>query len=202
MAAVVVPTGPEVDRQRQELRMVFRVFDKNAHGRLAKADVAAAMRALGKRALPAKIDAFMKTADKDGDGFVDADEFVDYMIRKRYAKAAKEGTKKAKKPAASPKKAKPAAARKGRGKRAKADDAEEAVEEKKAEPAAAAVVAVSAEAPVAAPVRARSIVEFYTPFAGCVQKLRTCLCLIPTACTRPPARPPWTSTRTLRAESA
>ena len=180
--------------------MVFRVFDKNAHGKLAKADVAAAMRALGKRALPAKIDAFMKTADKDGDGFVDAEEFVDYMIRKRYAKAGKEGAKKGKKPAASPKKAKPAAARKGRGKRAKADDADEAVEEKKEEPAVAA--AVSVEAPVAVPERARSIVEFYTPFAGCVQKLLSALCLMRTVFTRPPARPPWTSTRTLRAESA
>ena len=109
--------------------MVFRVFDKHFKGQLNKEDVGDAMRSIGKRALPGKIDAFFRLADNDNDGFVDANEFVDYMLRKRYAKQAKEGSPKKK----SPRKAKPAAAaagssgRKGRGKKAKTEEKDEAV---------------------------------------------------------------------------
>ena len=77
--------------------MVFRVFDQRHNGKLDKEDVSAMMRSLGKRALPSKIDAFFAVADKDSDGFVDANEFVDYMLRKRYAKLARDGAKKKKK---------------------------------------------------------------------------------------------------------
>lgn len=106
--------------------MVFRVFDKHYKGKLSKEDVGEAMRSIGKRALPGKIDAFFCSADKDNDGFVDANEFVDYMLRKRHAKQATEGSPKKK----SPRKAKPTArstARTGRGKKAKTEKEEEAV---------------------------------------------------------------------------
>lgn len=158
--------------------MVFRVFDPEHKGKLDKNDIANAMRSMGKRALPAKIEAFFNHADKDGDGFVDQDEWVDYMLRKRYAKAAKGGQKKS--PKKSPAKAKkPTAAKKARG--AKKKDEEEKKEEEASGTTPAAVAATSAAPPPAAatasapppppaaPTRSRSILEFYTPFAGCVE---------------------------------
>ena len=65
---------------QDELREAFKVFDKDGNGYISAAELRHVMTSLGEKLTDAEVDAMMKEADADGDGQVDYEEFVKYVI--------------------------------------------------------------------------------------------------------------------------
>lgn len=137
----VAPSAEALAKERAELQMVFRLFDRDRNGHLTAEELAEVFRSLGKRPLRRKIDKIFEGVEKGRSSkekpTILMDEFVDYMLKKRHSKL--------RAPAAAPAAAAAAAA---------------------APAAAAPAASAPAPSPAPLPSRGRSITEFYTPHAG------------------------------------
>ncbi|XP_071165749.1 calmodulin-like isoform X2 [Mytilus edulis] len=71
----------DVDEEA-ELREAFKVFDKDGSGSISKAELKLVMENLGEKLTGEEIDEMMAEADKDGNGEIDYEEFVDMMMAK------------------------------------------------------------------------------------------------------------------------
>eukprot|EP01114_Cavostelium_apophysatum_P006910 TRINITY_DN1848_c0_g1_i5.p1 TRINITY_DN1848_c0_g1~~TRINITY_DN1848_c0_g1_i5.p1 ORF type:complete len:524 (+),score=178.29 TRINITY_DN1848_c0_g1_i5:110-1573(+) len=152
-------TGEELEKYKESLQMVFRLFDANKDGKVNEAELSAAFISLGMRPTKEKIHAIFASADKDKSGNLSRDEFVEYMVNKQKLKAKKEEV-------ASPKK---------KSKPAPKKRASPAAKKAAAAPKASAQEAAAPQAPQenqeAAPPRDNlqrglSITQYFTPFAG------------------------------------
>jgi len=86
---------------RQELVMMFRVFDRDNDGHISSEELKDVMRSMGKRPLSRKIQKIFEECDTDQNGTIELEEFVTYMQKKAQEKREAKQTKKAKKQAAS-----------------------------------------------------------------------------------------------------
>jgi len=68
--------------QLSEYRQAFEHFDKNKDNSMERLEFKACLASLGQDLDDAEIDAVIKQIDKDGDGKINLDEFVDYMSSK------------------------------------------------------------------------------------------------------------------------
>jgi len=65
-----------------ELRAAFRVFDKDNSGTISASELRQVMSSIGEDLTGKEIDEMIREADQDGDGTIDFEEFVDFMLRK------------------------------------------------------------------------------------------------------------------------
>ncbi|GAM26420.1 hypothetical protein SAMD00019534_095950 [Acytostelium subglobosum LB1] len=76
-------TGPTED----QLKMIFRMFDTNRDGKIGPEELAGVLRMMGKRPLTKRIDKILNECDKDRKGYIEMDEFIEYMQNKAMEKA-------------------------------------------------------------------------------------------------------------------
>lgn len=168
-----------------ELKMMFRVFDRDNDGHIGSDELAEVLRSMGKRPLTKKIQKMLDECDSDKNGTIELEEFITYM-RKKAAKKAEtlrnkgKGKKEAEeeKKEETPKKGgkgKKAAAKGGKGKKAagkkaaaKKDDDDESDAEPEASSSSspAKTTTTTAETTPSKPARGASILDFYTAHAG------------------------------------
>ena len=65
----------------KELRNVFSVFDKDSSGTIDLEELRTAIRAIGEALTDEDIETCMELADTSGDGEVDYDEFIHFIMR-------------------------------------------------------------------------------------------------------------------------
>ena len=71
----------------EECREAFRIFDKEGHGFTTRADLILNMTAalsgdkVGDRLTDKELDEMIKEADIDGDGYINYETFVKYMLQ-------------------------------------------------------------------------------------------------------------------------
>ena len=63
----------------QELRMAFKMFDKNRDGYIDAKELKIVTTTLGQRLTNEEVEEFMSSADLDGDGKLNYNEFVKIM---------------------------------------------------------------------------------------------------------------------------
>lgn len=156
--------GPELEGPSEtQLRMIFRVFDRDCDGFITGEEIANALRSMGKRPLTKKIQTILEECDKEETGKIGIQQFVDYFIRKAAEKREKKN------------KSGDAASSSSSSSTAASDDAaptdssqkKTAKEPKKATKKKTAAVD-TASVPPAAPYlhRTSSILDFYSENAG------------------------------------
>ncbi|OCL00910.1 calmodulin [Cenococcum geophilum 1.58] len=69
---------PKVDAET-ELRQAFKVFDRDGSGSIDTEELRHVMKSLGENLTDEQIDEMIREADKDGDGTVDYNEFVQLL---------------------------------------------------------------------------------------------------------------------------
>lgn len=67
---------------KQELKELFHQFDTDKSGTIDKTELAAILKAMGKRPQKAKVDALFETLDVDGNGSLEFDEFFKFFTEK------------------------------------------------------------------------------------------------------------------------
>ncbi|XVF82748.1 hypothetical protein PTKIN_Ptkin16aG0074400 [Pterospermum kingtungense] len=60
----------------QEMKKVFKKFDKNGDGKISREELKSILGALGSTPSSDEVDRIMSEMDKDGNGYVDLDEFI------------------------------------------------------------------------------------------------------------------------------
>jgi calcium-binding protein CML len=70
----VDPVAPLV----KELTATFKVFDKDGDGRISKSELGVVLRSLGDDLSDDELDEVVEKVDRDGDGFIDLEEFVSF----------------------------------------------------------------------------------------------------------------------------
>ncbi|KAG8703834.1 calmodulin-like 3 [Ceratobasidium sp. 395] len=70
---------PDCKEQLEELREAFRIFDKNADGRITTSELADFLHALDKRPSDADVQSMLDGADTNHDGVLDFPEFAALM---------------------------------------------------------------------------------------------------------------------------
>eukprot|EP00899_Mesostigma_viride_P014047 jgi/Mesvir1/22643/Mv14078-RA.1 len=65
---------------QKELMDVFMVFDKDGSGTISVDELRAAMKVIGEKLTDAEIEDAIKLADVSGDGEVDYDEFIQFIL--------------------------------------------------------------------------------------------------------------------------
>jgi len=83
-------TQEELEKYKESLIMVFRIFDQSKKGYLGRTELEAALRSLGKKSTKSKIDSIFNSMDKQKNGKITSDEFVEFMINKKKFKSTKE----------------------------------------------------------------------------------------------------------------
>jgi Ca2+-binding EF-hand superfamily protein len=73
------------DQQINQFEETFKLFDENGDGEITKGELAKALAKLGYKPTPASIDTLMNDYDRDNDGKITLNEFVDMMIQKSQA---------------------------------------------------------------------------------------------------------------------
>jgi len=79
----------ELEKYKQELCMMFRLFNEKKDGHLIEKEMEEIFRAMGKNKAKSKVTQIFKTIDTKSTGFITKDQFVDYIINKRKLKAEK-----------------------------------------------------------------------------------------------------------------
>ncbi|CAM8883871.1 unnamed protein product [Rhodiola kirilowii] len=69
------------ETQIEELRQVFRKFDVNGDGKISSSELGAMITSLGQTATEEEIEKMVLEADKDGDGFISLEEFIEINIK-------------------------------------------------------------------------------------------------------------------------
>ena len=64
----------------KELMDVFMVFDKDGSGTISAEELRSAMRVIGEKLTDDEIEDAIKLADSSGDGEVDYDEFINFVL--------------------------------------------------------------------------------------------------------------------------
>mmetsp|Transcript_21379 Transcript_21379/g.19450 ORF Transcript_21379/g.19450 Transcript_21379/m.19450 type:complete len:171 (-) Transcript_21379:22-534(-) len=82
------------DEEIEEIREAFNLFDTDGSGTIDPKELKAAMQSLGFEAKNQTIYQMIADIDKDGDGSIDFDEFLDMMTAKMSDKDSKEGIQK------------------------------------------------------------------------------------------------------------
>eukprot|EP00027_Filamoeba_sp_ATCC50430_P009746 CAMPEP_0168559194 /NCGR_PEP_ID=MMETSP0413-20121227/10388_1 /TAXON_ID=136452 /ORGANISM="Filamoeba nolandi, Strain NC-AS-23-1" /LENGTH=151 /DNA_ID=CAMNT_0008590395 /DNA_START=137 /DNA_END=595 /DNA_ORIENTATION=- len=67
------------EAQIKELKNAFALFDKNGDGRISSSELKEAIKQLGQKVTDQEIAEMIKSVDKDGNGTVEFDEFVELM---------------------------------------------------------------------------------------------------------------------------
>mmetsp|Transcript_28148 Transcript_28148/g.39738 ORF Transcript_28148/g.39738 Transcript_28148/m.39738 type:complete len:151 (-) Transcript_28148:541-993(-) len=67
------------DIRLQDLRIAFDLFDKNGDGRISSFELKEVIQQLGQKVTDKEISEMIKSVDKDGNGTVEFDEFVELM---------------------------------------------------------------------------------------------------------------------------
>uniref|UniRef100_A0A7N0TG36 EF-hand domain-containing protein n=1 Tax=Kalanchoe fedtschenkoi TaxID=63787 RepID=A0A7N0TG36_KALFE len=82
-AAEIFTRSPSsnAEAQIEELRQVFRRFDVNGDGKISSSELGAMITSLGQTATEAEIQRMIIEADKDGDGFISLEEFIEINIK-------------------------------------------------------------------------------------------------------------------------
>jgi Ca2+-binding EF-hand superfamily protein len=58
-----------------ELKNAFNVFDVNGDGNISKKELSSVLKQLGQKLTEKQVNEMLKQADKDGDGFINFEEF-------------------------------------------------------------------------------------------------------------------------------
>lgn len=66
---------------QDEMNDAFKVFDKNGDGVLTPTELREMLEKFGEKMKQEDIDEFIRTADKDGDGRIDYEEFVNILMQ-------------------------------------------------------------------------------------------------------------------------
>uniref|UniRef100_A0A7N0TGH9 EF-hand domain-containing protein n=1 Tax=Kalanchoe fedtschenkoi TaxID=63787 RepID=A0A7N0TGH9_KALFE len=82
-AAEIFTRSPSsnAEAQIEELRQVFRRFDVNSDGKISSSELGAMITSLGQTATEEEIQRMIIEADKDGDGFISLEEFIEINIK-------------------------------------------------------------------------------------------------------------------------
>lgn len=70
-----------IEQNIHELEEVFKKFDANGDGKISGSELAEILRSMGSQVSEAEVQAMMKEADLDGDGYVSLQEFLDLNIK-------------------------------------------------------------------------------------------------------------------------
>ena len=70
------------DEQRKEYEDMFYLFDKNGDGRISTAELGEVMSSLGQMVTEAELMDMVKCVDKDGNGTIELEEFLNMMANK------------------------------------------------------------------------------------------------------------------------
>lgn len=73
------------DSQIAQFEETFKLFDENGDGEITKGELAKALAKLGYKPTPTSIETLMTEYDRDHDGKITLNEFVDMMIHKSQA---------------------------------------------------------------------------------------------------------------------
>lgn len=73
------------DSQIAQFEETFKLFDENGDGEITKGELAKALAKLGYKPTPSSIETLMREYDRDHDGKITLNEFVDMMIHKSQA---------------------------------------------------------------------------------------------------------------------
>merc|ERR1712230_59806 len=74
------------EKQKQDFRKNFNLFDKKRTGSIPLSDMGTVLRSLGQNPTQAELQALMEEVDKDKSGTIEFDEFVDLMARTNKSK--------------------------------------------------------------------------------------------------------------------
>jgi calmodulin len=66
----------------EEIREAFKVFDRDNNGYISAAELRHVMTSIGEKLTDDEVDEMIREADKDGDGRIDYQEFVQLMLPK------------------------------------------------------------------------------------------------------------------------
>ena len=67
------------EERDESIRDIFQMFDKNGDGQLAHDEIGSFLVAIGKKNCEKEIANIIEHADADGNGFIEYDEFINYM---------------------------------------------------------------------------------------------------------------------------
>lgn len=75
-----IMNGPS-DKDIQELKLAFDMFDKNHDGKISSEELGCVLRTLGHNHSPKEVEEMIKNVDTNENGFVEYDEFITMMRR-------------------------------------------------------------------------------------------------------------------------
>merc|ERR1719324_2061554 len=78
------------DKEREEIKEAFELFDADNSGMIDATELKSAMEALGFKPKTGEIKKMLADIDKDGNGTIEASEFMELMTAKMNDKDAKE----------------------------------------------------------------------------------------------------------------
>lgn len=67
--------------EQDDLRMAFRVFDKNGDGYISASELKSVMESLGEKMTDEQVEEMIREADLDGNGLIDYNEFIKIMSK-------------------------------------------------------------------------------------------------------------------------
>ena len=67
------------DEHIEEFRAAFSLFDKDGDGTVSASELQTVLKAMGKRVTRYEVDQMLEKVDKDGNGLLDFDEFLQLM---------------------------------------------------------------------------------------------------------------------------
>lgn len=79
----IIPRSPSstAESHLDQLRQVFKRFDVNNDGKISSSELGSMIVSLGQTATQDEINKMILEADKDGDGFISLDEFIEINIK-------------------------------------------------------------------------------------------------------------------------
>lgn len=81
MLGDVAALSPEEEAWSKQMKDTFQKYDANSDGVIDRKELATLLSALSANLVEADVDTLMTAADRDGNGKIDYDEFVDWLMR-------------------------------------------------------------------------------------------------------------------------